>query len=112
MVEIRYVPELPLGLFGCIHLPTNTIFVADWLPESVQAFIVKHEVKHTTQIYRNEFLREIDANLYALWYYPIGGLRVLWMSLTSWRRLKLYWLRFRGQIDYEQIYRGLTWKVE
>ena len=60
------------------------------ISDSAQKFIWYHEMYHTGDKAKNELWREIKANVYAGYKRPKGFVIVLFMTLFSLSRLKMY----------------------
>jgi hypothetical protein len=69
------------------------IFIGDWLPKRVQAFIFFHEAYHADKGFG--FWKELKANWNGMLNEPIGGIYTLWLSISSLDRWKYYISRFR-----------------
>lgn len=112
MIDLRFTDDLPEGFYGFADTVHNIVYVSRQLPINVQNFVIKHETRHTQQNCKYRLIREIDANMYAMWYYPLGGLKTLWKSITSWTRFKVYYNIVMGKYDYEKIAKSLLFKSQ
>jgi hypothetical protein len=78
--------------FGYADPEANRAYVRNDLPKRVREFVAAHESYHLLDDAKWWVWREIKASVYAAWKYPIGFLRVCFMSLAPYR-LKYYWDR-------------------
>jgi len=71
-------------------------YVLNSLPVSAKRFVAAHEIYHLdfNNVVNNHFLHELSATLAGLRVAPIGGLIVIFKTITSVERIKLYTKRF------------------
>ena len=80
--------------FGKADPYTQTAYVRNDLPESVQSFVAAHELYHLRDKTKWWLWREIKATLCVDWKHWKGLLLCVTMSLTV-ERLKFYGTRFK-----------------
>ena len=67
------------------------MFVQEGLPKKVNEFVIEHEQYHITDMIAKWWVwREIKANCYAGIRHPVGFFHTLYLTLSSWDRIKLY----------------------
>jgi hypothetical protein len=85
---VRYVTKSELYPRFGYCTDAGEIFIGDWLPKRVQAFVVFHEAYHTDKGFG--FWNEVKANIHGLFNEPLGGIQTLWMSVMNIDRWKYY----------------------
>ena len=81
-------------LFGMADKKNRVAMIREDLSKSEKRFIQAHEVSHCIEdqlMDKNRVHREIIANLTAGVIHPIGFIRILFKSIFSIARLKMYW---------------------
>jgi len=95
-MEIIILPKKELyPAFGKANLLTKTIYIRDDMVNTMAyKFLVCHEKYHVTSMIRNRLWAEITANCYAGIRHPIGIIIILFKSIFSLDRWKLYFKLF------------------
>ena len=92
---VIYSPKQELHpRFGSAESRTQTAYVRDDLPNSVQAFVIQHELHHLRDQSKWWVWREVKANAFGAIKHPWGFIACLILSMTP-SRLKYYANRFR-----------------
>ncbi len=61
------------------------------LPEDVKNFITRHELYHLQDIkHKSRFSREVNASLAAAPYSFSGFVKIIFMTITDFKRIKYY----------------------
>jgi len=96
-MSITYVPKEKIyPAFGMCY-PDGRIEIVEGLPECVTDFLISHEQHHLSDKPGAGLIKkELSANLAGFKAHPLGGLYILFRTVTSWDRLWWYWTRWRG----------------
>lgn len=98
MIIIEKEKEEIYPAFGLCFQDTQTIWIRKDLPYSVKKFVLKHEKYHMTDSSIPWFIREVKANLYALFFHPIGAIKCLYLTLLDKGRREFYNKLFRNNL--------------
>ena len=81
--------------FGKANLKTKIVYIReDMIGTLAYKFLVCHETYHITSMIRNRLWGEITANCYAGIRHPIGFIIILFKSIFSIDRWKIYFKMF------------------
>jgi len=95
--KIRYASKKKLyPAFGEANVKKNIVYIRNDLPKIVKKFIKEHELYHLKDESKFWLWREIKANVYGAFKYPLGFLLCIFMSLSPYR-LKFYFNRFKAE---------------
>ena len=91
-IVVEYVPKEKLyPAFGRCFRTTRTIWIRSDLPFPAQRFLYWHEMHHLTDTPEEGFFKvEWKANLSGIRHELWGAIVVIWLSVSSWDRWKLY----------------------
>ena len=86
--------------YGMAVYSTNTVFILDSLDHDEMNFVLAHELEHLRTGYRGKgfWKNELRPIIQGAKVSFTGFVKVVFRSLFSWKRLKLYFNRLRNGI--------------
>ena len=95
-IKIKWVEKHVIyPAFGYALPLERVVYIRKDLPKMTHKFVLTHEKYHVDDGAKWWVWREIKANAYAAVRHPIGFLRIVWMSVSSFDRWVMYFKRIK-----------------
>ena len=99
LIEIHEVSAEDISPnFGRCYFRTGQIMINKDLSPRAKSFVVFHELVHSQHMYKKGVFFELYANWVAFMAEPLGGISVIFKTITSVDRIKYYIKLIRGKL--------------